>query len=476
MHESFWGCIGTENRVSGPKNTATPPCQGAHNDCRGVSFILARRGAPDVARQPVPITGPSTYNIRVTHLDIATSGKIATMIDPDEALRLVLQQAVARPARTVPLVDACGLQLAEPITADRDYPPFPRAMMDGYAVAVGDAGGTVDVLGEIAAGQDPSGSVRRGCCYEIMTGAPCPPGAEAVVQKEQVHRSGNVVTLPERIDAGQHIAPRASECPAGRTVLHPGQTISPLGVAVMASCGKHSVRVLSRPEVAVITTGTELVQPGTTPKGAQIRDSNGPMLVALACDLGLDRPRHHHADDRLDSLLDALSRSAEADVVLLTGGVSVGNYDLVPKALERFGAEAVFHKVRQKPGKPLLLARKAGQLLFGLPGNPLAGHFCFHRYVAAAVRQMVGKPSGLQTLQGELVEPVDRKTERTYFVAAHAEHDGVGWRLRPLPGVSSADVFASCPANCYVEVPPGHGAAAEEILPFTWIGNAPWPN
>lgn len=372
------------------------------------------------------------------------------------------------------------MRLAEPIVADRDYPPFPRAMMDGYAVAVADAGRSVDVLGEVAAGQEPPGSVAPGHCYEIMTGAPCPPGTESVVQMEQVRRNGKNVTLPAKIEPGQHIAPRGSECPADKTVLQPGETISPLAVAVMASCGKDSVRVFPRPQVAVITTGTELVQPGQTPTPVQIRDSNGPMLVVMARDMGLDLPEHRHADDRLESLLDALNRSADADIILLTGGVSVGNYDLVPKALDEFGAQTVFRKVTQKPGKPLLLAHDGEQLFFGLPGNPLASHFCFHRYVAAAIRRMEGKPSDLKALQGELAEPVNRKRGRTYFVAARAEHadDAAGgWRVYPLPGVSSADVFASCPANCYIQIPPGEDAVgAADAVSFTWIGNAPWPN
>ncbi len=406
--------------------------------------------------------------------------ELRRMIGPDEALQLVAQEAVAKSPRTVPLAESCGMQLAETIVADRDYPPFPRAMMDGYAITVADAGETVDVLGEIAAGEAGSGRVAPGRCFEIMTGAPCPAGTEAVVPREQIRRDAARVTLPGRIVPGQHIAPQGSECPGGKTVLRSGETISPLAVAVIASCGRDTVRVIPRPRLAVVTTGRELVPPGVAPTMGQIRDSNGPMLVVMARDLGLPAPTHRHADDRLESLADTLHRSAQADIVLLTGGVSVGNYDLVPKALELFGAKTVFHKVRQKPGKPLLLARKDKQLLFGLPGNPLATHFCFHRYVAAAVRRMEGKPSGLHAMQGELVAPVDRKAARTYFVAACAEHakDATGgWRLRPLPGVSSADVFAPCSANCYIEVPSGKGVAATaEVLSFTWIGNAPWPN
>ncbi len=409
-----------------------------------------------------------------------THDTAATVIDPDEALRQVLQEAMPRPIRAVSLAEACGMQLAEPIIADRDYPPFPRAMMDGYAVAASDAQKTVSILGEVAAGQESAACVAAGHCLRIMTGAPCPPGTEAVVPEESVCVEGRCVTLPAHIVSGQHIARLGCECRRGTTVLRPGQTISPLAVAVIASCGMDSVRVVPRPVPAVITTGTELIPPRIPPMRAQIRDSNGPMLVAMIRDMGLSAPVHLHADDRIGAILSALESCAEADVVLLTGGVSIGRYDLVPEALQDYAARTVFHRVTQKPGKPLLLARKNAQLIFGLPGNPLAVHFCFHRYAAAAIRKMQGKQPVLPSLRGELIEPVGRNPNRTYFVAGIAEQakdPPNGWRLQPLPGVNSADVFAPCSGNCYLEVVRGPDAAqAGEVVPFTFIGNGPWPN
>ncbi|HIQ21638.1 MAG TPA: molybdopterin molybdenumtransferase MoeA [Planctomycetes bacterium] len=399
------------------------------------------------------------------------------MIPPDEALRLVCQHAVALAPRDVALEEACGLQLAQPVAADRHYPPFARAMMDGYAVRLGDAGRTVPVVGQVAAGDRFAGAMEPGGCVEIMTGAPCPPGTEAVVPKEHVRRSGSQVSLPGQLRAGQHIAEAGSECPAGRVVLQPGQTITPMAVAVMASFGIVSVRVVPRPSVAIITTGGELVPAASEPGEGQIRDSNGPMLAALARDVALERPSCLHVEDQLEAILDALERSADHNLVLLTGGVSVGTYDLVPAALERYGAEVVFHKVRQKPGKPLLFARKQNQLVFGLPGNPLSCHFCFHRYVAPAAQRMSGKPAPAQALPGTLTAPVEPKAGRTYFVTARAEPGEEGqWLVHPLPTTSSADIFASWPANCYAQVPPGkEPIPAGHVLPFTWIGSAPWP-
>jgi molybdenum cofactor synthesis domain-containing protein len=401
------------------------------------------------------------------------------MIHPDEALQLVLQTADKLPPKAVPLVEAHGLKLAEPIPADCDYPPFPRAMMDGYAVRVADAGRRVPVVGEVAAGQSATTPVADGQCLEIMTGAPCPPGTEAVVQTEQARRDGDQVTLPRRITGGQHIAAVGSECPLGRLVLEPGQSVTPLAVAVLASFGRTTVRVIPRPGVSVITTGGELIRPDRDPGPGQIRDSNGPMLVAMARDMGVSAPSHRHAEDRIEAILDAIE-AAQTEIVLLTGGVSAGKYDLVPEALEEYGAETVFHKVRQKPGKPLLLAKKGAQLIFGLPGNPLAGHFCFHRYVAATIRLMEGKPAVREPVVGRLSGAVWPKASRTFFIAGYAERGDEAdkhWVIHPLPGVSSADVFTSCPANCYVEVPPGNSEYPPgETLRFTWIGAAPWPN
>lgn len=401
------------------------------------------------------------------------------MVAPDEALRLVLRVASRLPSQAVPLEEACGLELAEPILADRDCPPFPRAMMDGFAVRTPDAGREVSVVGEVAAGQCADVEVTDGKCIEIMTGAPCPQGTEAVVPKEQVRWQGKRIVLPRSIAPGQHVAPPASECGAGDLVLRPGQTITPLAVAAMATFGLKAARVTPRPTMGIITTGAELVPADREPAPGQIRDSNGPMLLSMARDLGLDRPIRRHAEDCLDSIVTALEQTAAKDVVLLTGGVSVGTYDLVPQALKVFGAEVAFHKVRQKPGKPLLFARKDTQLIFGLPGNPLACHLCFHRYVAPAIRQMNGKTAVHEPAHGRLVLAVGPKRGRTYFVAAHGARDGQtdGWDIHPLPGVSSADVFTSCHANAYAEVPPGHVEIPPgEVLAFTWIGNAPWPN
>lgn len=400
------------------------------------------------------------------------------MISPDEALNLVIEHALPRPPRIIPLSEAGGLQLAEQLRADRDYPPFPRAMMDGYAVRLADAGRTVEVVAEVAAGRTRDVPLADGSAVEIMTGAPCPPGTQAVVAQEQVQRRGGQVALPEAILPGEHVAPQGSECPAGAVVLQAGQTLTPLAVAVLASVGREQVLAIPRPSLAVIATGEELVPPGQIPTPGQIRNSNGPMVLAMARQWGLDRLTHLHTVDDPQASRGALERVADRDVILFTGGVSAGNYDFVPQTLTAYGADTIFHRVAQKPGQPLLVARKDAQLIFGLPGNPLACHLGFHRYVTAALRKMQGQRPPTAVFLGQLAAPVHSQHRRTFFLLAEARYDATavgGWRVTPAASRTSADVFGPCRANCYVRIPPGPvQVAADETVELTWVGPLPW--
>ncbi len=382
----------------------------------------------------------------------------ATMITPEQAERMVLGAARPRPPQKLPAEEAAGLILAEPVWVDCDCPPFARAMMDGYAVRLASAGKTIPVIGEIAAGQSSDVPVSDDACVAIATGAPCPPQAEAVVHKEHARYENGKVTLPTQCVPGSHIAAPGSECRAGQVVAERGRRVTGLMVAAMAAVGCREVQVVPRPQAAVITTGAELVSAGREPQGAQIRDSNGPMLAAMLAAMGVPCPVRAHASDQAEAILHALDDAHDCDLVLLSGGVSAGTYDLVPEAVERYGAEVVFHKVRQKPGKPLLLARKGDQLLFGLPGNPLAAHLCLERYVRLAILRMQGRTDPPARSWGRLAARVWPKAGRTYFVTALCGPPGdtsAPWRLSPLIGASSADVFNTCDANGYIVVPTG---------------------
>jgi molybdopterin molybdotransferase len=342
-------------------------------------------------------------------------------------------------------------------------------MMDGYVVRLADAGKTVPVTGELAAGQVSHAPLRDGSALEIMTGAPCPPGTEAVVPKEESERTGQQVQLPSDIAPGQHIASMGGECAEGAEVLKEGACITPLAIAVLATFGIETVQVFPPPAVAVITTGNELVEPGQAPGRAQIRDTNGPMLAALARSSGIETLTVLHAGDTLEALSAVLEQTEHADIVMFAGGVSAGKYDLVPKALEAHGATIVLHKVTQKPGKPLLFATKGPRLFFGLPGNPLSCHVCFHRYVAAAIRKMTGCVPTAPQDGGRLTDAITVTGSRTVFQLARVEPGHEGWQVTPLLGKGSADVFAPATANALVRLEPAVGEyPAGATVGFEW--------
>lgn len=393
-----------------------------------------------------------------------------TLIDPETALRLVLDNAATANARPVTVHESLGSTLAEPIASDADYPPFDRSMMDGFAVCVADAGKAVRVAGEVAAGGNSSVTVVAGTAIEIMTGAPCPEGTEAVMPMEDVTRNGDSVTLPPDLKAGQNITRRGAECAKGATVLEAGDMITPLALAAITTFGVGQVQVYPKPRMAIITTGDELVPPDQTPGPSQIRNSNGPMLTAMANALGVSPVFAIHAKDTMDELRSALAKTDDLDFIVLTGAVSAGKYDSVPDALREFGATPVFHKVTQRPGKPIFFATRERQLIFGLPGNPLSCHLGFHRYVTPAVRRFMGHDPTPPKFAGVLATPFTMKGPRTLFQLARADHWDGAWRITPLLGKGSADMYAAATANVMLQFEPGAGTLGSGTrVEFEWL-------
>lgn len=397
-----------------------------------------------------------------------------TMINPDTALQLVLEHARSSDPVRRSIYEAIGCALAQPIISDRDYPPFNRAMMDGFAVAVSDAGKTIEVCGEVAAGASTDAEVRPGIAIEIMTGAPCPAGTEAVVPKEDAIRSEHRVTLPTTIKPGQNIALAGAECPSGTMVLRPGDVITPLALASIVTFGIEHVLVYPKPTLAIITTGDELVEPAVSPGPSQIRNSNAPMLATLAQSMGITPTVVAHARDTVAELLSTLQQANHCDFVVLTGAVSEGRYDSVPDALARFEATPVFHKVTQRPGKPLYFATRGEQLIFGLPGNPLSCHLGFHRYVAPAARVFMHRPPDPLRSAGRLTEAFVMKGPRTVFQLARADDANGEWQVRPLLGKGSADMYSASTANCVLRFEPESGTTpAGAAVSFEWLLGAP---
>lgn len=410
-------------------------------------------------------------------------------VDPDRALQLVLAAAAPLGAVEVELARALGSVLDESVVADRDYPPFDRAMMDGFAVRVADAGRELPVAGEVAAGHVASIALPHDAVVAIMTGAPCPAGTEAVVPVEAVGEAHGKVRLPQGVTPGQNVAPRGSECRAGSEILMPGQEVQPLRLALLASVGRKAVRVRRPPSMAVISTGDELVTAAATPGAAQIRSSNGPMLAAMATLRGVKAVTQLHAGDELGALRAALEAASDHDMILTIGGVSAGRYDLVPEAIAAYGATTVFHRVRQKPGHPLLFATKAfarprsnpraRQLIFGLPGNPLSAHLGFHRYVRPAIRVSMGLDPEPPTSAGVLTEPITVSGTRSTFRLCRIQGSETGWQVTPAAERGSADVFAAASADALVRLEPAPDPypPGSEVR-FEWLGHpraAPQP-
>ena len=396
------------------------------------------------------------------------------MIDPDTALTRVREHAEPLAPRNVPLAEAAGCVLSEPVTADRDHPPFDRSIMDGYAVRVADAGGERPVAFEVAAGAVPEGPLPEGAVVRIMTGAPCPAGTETVVPVEDVTEAGGGVTLPTELVAGRNVMPRGREAAAGATVLPEGSILGPVAVAVLASVGRDSVKVVPRPRLAMLTTGDEIVHVTATPGPGQIRDSNGPMIEAAARLGGWSIRRDRVPDDEA-ALRAAIDDAADVDILLLSGGVSAGRYDRVPDILAEAGADAVFHKVTQKPGKPLLFATRPGQMIFGLPGNPLSGALGFHRYVAPAARGLQGLSMDSRLETATLTAPLTVKGGRTHFVPARLAGAGRALVATPCAGVGSADIFTPAEADAYLHLPPGSATyASGSAVDAEWMDARRW--
>jgi len=397
------------------------------------------------------------------------------LLDPDRAVEMVLEHTPRGGTVTVPIDQALGCCLDEALCARMDQPPFPRALMDGYAIRAADGGKELPMAGTAAAGQPYEGSLPPGKVVEIMTGAPCPEGTDAVVKVEDTNRNGDAVALPDGVATGANLQPAGALCEEGATILPAGTVLSPLTVAAAIATGSAEANVVSAPTLAVLTTGDELRDAGGGLGDAHIYDSNGPMLAAMAGQLGLTSVERLHAKDDPDELSEVLERASRADIVVVSGGVSMGRFDLVPRLVETLGARTVFHKVRQKPGKPLLFAEREGKLIFGLPGTPLGSHLGFHRYVTPCVRKWMGRAPKPAPRRGKLDAPLTSHGKRTLFRLIRAELGADGWHLDPLRWRGSSDVIGPALANGYCRLEPGKTTlpAGSEIAWEPLEGSAP---
>ena len=380
------------------------------------------------------------------------------MISVDQALAIVLERIAPLGAETVALLRALNRVLAEDILADLDLPPFDRARMDGYAVRSSDAESALvrlRVIGEVAAGKTFDNEVQPGEAVKIFTGAPVPQGPDAVQKVEVTETDGPDVIIKEAVRPGQFITPRASEVAAGERVAESGQKIGPAEMSVLASFGYAQVRVGKRPRVAVISTGSELVEVSVRPAGAQIRNSNSYTIASYAEQAGAIVDVLGTIEDTTEATCRALlAASKDRDMVITSGGVSMGDYDLVKAALNEIGAEVYFDKVSIRPGKPTVFGRRGSTFFFGLPGNPVSTSVTFNVFVRPAIRKMQGDGSPLMpAVQAALARRLkDASSRRSYLPARLYVEDGRAL-AEPLKWGGSSDLVAFMRANSLIVVP-----------------------
>jgi molybdopterin molybdotransferase len=401
---------------------------------------------------------------------------LTELLPLDRAIQLIVDEAFdvrarhPQDLRRVSIWEAAGLVLAEDVVADRDQPAFDRSVMDGYAVIasdIGPDGAELPIVATLAAGTRlpfrPDFELKTGQAMAIMTGAPIPRGADAVVIVEDCERRGERVFIPSAPRAGENILRRGAHVRAGAVVVERGRVIESLTAGVLGTVGAADLRIHRRPRVTVLATGDELVNIEDTPADGQIRDSNRRALMALAenewcrvVDGGIV------SDDRI-ALREAVREGLDSDVLLLSGGVSRGDFDLVAGVLEEEGVDILFHRVAMKPGKPLLFGRRGRCLVFGLPGNPVSAWVTAALCVAPALRILGHRPEHRNWLLNvPLLGGVPKTGDRTTIHPAQLVRNDAGdLRVRMLDWQGSADHLAYARANALIRREAGAPAATE---------------
>jgi molybdopterin molybdotransferase len=391
---------------------------------------------------------------------------VSDLLSIDEALERILARVRPLPSETVALEEAAGRVLAEPAVASVDLPPFASSAMDGFAIRAADAPATLPVVERIAAGRPASRALRPREAASIATGAVVPDGADAVVPVEYVVVDDNEVEIPEPVGVGANVRPRGGDVRAGDVVLEAGTRIGAAQVGALAAAGVAAVTCTRRPRAAVVTTGTELRPPGEPLSPGQIYESNGPMLEAQLRAAGADVERLPPAEDDADAHRRVLERALEADIVVTSGGVSVGPHDLVRRVEAELGVEEVFWRVAVKPGKPISFGVRGATLVFGLPGNPVSSLVGFELFVRPAVAALQGARRPEPSYEtGRLAVSVRRNAARDELVRARRAAGPDGTTLHPVGGQESHMIVRAAAADALVLVPRGEGelAAGEAV-------------
>jgi molybdopterin molybdotransferase len=381
------------------------------------------------------------------------------MIPLDEAISAVRARCLPLEPEEVPLAQAAGRVLARGVSARRDQPSSDVSMMDGWALRASDAASELRVAGEIAAGDMPwTRELGAGEAARIFTGAPVPPGADCVVMQEQAALVSGALRIQAPPKVGQHIRRRGEELRAGAIALPAGTVLRAAELSLAAACGATQVWSHRQPRVAILCTGSELVPLGEEPGPGKLIETNSLALAALATDAGAIVTRLGIAPDEIDQIASRL-RDVDADVLISTGGASVGDHDHAAQSFALLGGELVFHTVAIRPGKPVLFGTASrGRLFFGLPGNPAAAQLGFELFVRLALRVMAGDPNPARPqARARLRGQISRVPKLTYFPRGKARLDGAQLVFAPAGQQSSMQIASWAGANAVAVVPPGEG-------------------
>jgi molybdopterin molybdotransferase len=378
------------------------------------------------------------------------------MIPLEEAFEIIEKEISKLPPAQVPLLEAAGCRLEEDIASPIDVPQFANSAMDGYALRLADlAGGgpwRLPVQKVIAAGESSWGELNIGYVSKIMTGAPLPDGADSVIPVEDVSVDSDHVVIEQKPTEGEFVRPRGDDIKKGKLLYKRGALLNPVAVGILASVGKADVQVTPKPRITVLSTGSELVNPGEKLAAGRIYNSNDFVLKALLKKNGHEISQSFNTSiDDVDELCKAITESlADYDLVISSGGVSMGDFDLIPQAVKEIGGEILFHKVFVKPGKPVLLARIGKGWLLGLPGNPVSAVVGYHLYAKRIIARLSGQGYRVRGGKGILGEDLSVKGSRFCYIGAKLEENADSVVVYPSVGQKSGRLSSITGINGFI--------------------------
>lgn len=378
-----------------------------------------------------------------------------SLVTVDQALETILAKIKFKGVEKIAIGDALGRVLAEDIVARRNNPPLDNSAMDGYALLAEDIQSAtpenpvpLEVTEEIAAGYQSTATLKSGQAFRIMTGAPIPKGANAVLMQEDTERNGNSLLVMDKAEVGENIREAGEDVRDGETVIPKGVTITPAHIGMMAVVGRSQVYVSQRPRVAILSTGDEILDLDDHPEGPCIYNSNGYMLAAQIRSAGGIPVYLGIARDTEEDLMEKFQWALECDLVVSSGGVSVGDYDLVKASLKKMGQDMLFWKVAMKPGKPLAFGKIGDTPIFGLPGNPVSSFVSFEQFARPSIRKVLGcERLTARTVKAKLTRTIHKKAGRLHFLTSIVSWNDDGCTVTPAQEQGSGILKSTVTAN-----------------------------